>query len=111
MTMEVAALIPDRDAMNGLERRYAALLDGDPTVWDYYFQAIKFRLANNTWYTPDFVVIRTTGAMEVHETKGHWEEDARVKWKAVADLYPFPFVAITWEKKAWVFERYKKEMR
>jgi len=107
----VVATVPDKDAMNQLERRYAERLKADPEIWVFFFQALKFRMADNTWYTPDFVVILKTGVMEVHETKGYWEEDARVKWKTVADMYPFPFVAITWEKKEWVFERYNRKAR
>lgn len=97
--------------MNKLERRYSELLAADPNVWSFYFGSVKFRLANNTWYTPDFFVILQDGTAEVHETKGYWEDDARVKWKATADLYPFPFVAVTWKDKAWAFERYKMESR
>jgi hypothetical protein len=38
--------------------------------------------------------MRQDGQMEIHETKGFWTDDARVKIKVAADMYPFKFVAI-----------------
>ena len=32
--------------------------------------------------------------MELHEVKGHWQDDARVKIKVAAEQYPFRFVAV-----------------
>ena len=37
----------------------------------------------------------TTGEMECHEVKGFWQDDARVKIKIAAEMYPFRFIAIT----------------
>jgi len=62
-------------------------------VW-YKFEGMKFRLADNTFYTPDYIVMLSTGQLEAHEVKGHWQDDARVKIKIAADLYPLKFVAI-----------------
>lgn len=60
----------------------------------------KFRLADRTWYTPDFVVWLDGGATVAHayEVKGSWkaphQEDSRVKLKVAAELYPqFTFFA------------------
>lgn len=61
----------------------------------YEFEAIKFRLADNTFYTPDFLVQQADGTLEVHEVKGHWEDDARVKIKVAAEHKPFLFIAVT----------------
>lgn len=33
------------------------------------------------------------GVMEMHEVKGFWTDDARVKIKVAADQYPFRFIA------------------
>lgn len=63
----------------------------------YTYESIKLRLADRTWYTPDFVV--WTGAhVNVYEVKGSWkaphQEDSRVKLKVAAELYPqFTFFA------------------
>ncbi len=62
-------------------------------VW-YRFEGIKLRLADNTFYTPDFCVMLADGQMEVHEVKGFWSDDARVKIKIAAEMYPFRFLAI-----------------
>lgn len=60
----------------------------------FKFEGIKLRLADNTFYTPDFAVMLTNGALEMHEVKGYWQDDARAKIKIAADLYPMKFVAI-----------------
>lgn len=58
------------------------------------FEGLKLRLADNTFYTPDFAVMTADGVMECHEVKGFWQDDARAKIKIAADLYPFRFLAI-----------------
>ena len=85
------------DRMNRTEAAWARQLDAQKLT--YTFEATKFRLANNTWYTPDFVVFCPNGdgtyTIEVHEVKGFWRDDARVKWKTVAEQWPqFRFVAV-----------------
>ncbi len=62
-------------------------------VW-YRFEGLKLRLADNTFYTPDYAVMRADGAIECHEVKGFWTDDARVKVKVAAEMYPFRFVAV-----------------
>lgn len=81
--------------MNKTEAEYGAVLDADPTVVWKKFEGFKLRLADNTFYTPDYAVMRADGALECHEVKGHWEDDARVKIKVAASLYPFRFIAVT----------------
>ena len=60
----------------------------------FRFEWLKLRLADNTFYTPDFAVMLASGAMECHEAKGFWTDDARAKIKIAADMYPFRFIAI-----------------
>ncbi|MGH7243631.1 MAG: hypothetical protein ACREJD_09465 [Phycisphaerales bacterium] len=82
--------------MNSTERAYAnrlCLLELDRQVLWWKFEAIKFRLADSTFYTPDFAVMLADGTVEIHEVKGFWEDDARVKIKVAAELYPFRFRA------------------
>lgn len=62
-------------------------------LW-YRFEGLKLRLADNTFYTPDYAVMRSDGVMELHEVKGFWQDDARVKIKVAADSYPFRFFAV-----------------
>jgi hypothetical protein len=83
--------------MNKTEEAYSRTLTyrmfgGDVAWWK--FEAVKLRLADNTFYTPDFAVMLTDGLMEMHEVKGFWQDDARVKIKVAASLYPFKFVAV-----------------
>lgn len=82
--------------MNQAEANYAAHLErlrlsGD-VDW-FRFEGVKLRLADSTFYTPDFAVMNADGVMEMHEVKGFWTDDARVKIKVAADQYPFRFIA------------------
>jgi len=62
-------------------------------LW-YKFEGMKFRLADNTFYTPDFAVMMKDGTIELHEVKGYMQDDAAVKIKVAADIYPFKFKLI-----------------
>lgn len=95
--------------MNKLEAAYAARLESlklAGEISDYRFECVKLRLADRTFYTPDFMVLRADGTFEMHEVKGFWEDDARVKIKVAAELYPFKFIAARKQKGAWVFEEF-----
>lgn len=76
--------------MNKTESAYCQHLElrkrAGEITW-YRFEGIKLRLADNTFYTPDFAVMLVTGEMELHEVKGFWTDDARVKTKVAADQY------------------------
>ena len=83
--------------MNKTEAAYAArleLLKNSGEILWYKFEGMKFRLADNTFYTPDFIVMLANGVMQSHEVKGFWTDDARVKIKVAADMYPFEFLAV-----------------
>lgn len=100
---------PEPGTMNKLETQYAQHLElrkraGE--IVDYRFERMRLKLAGNTFYTPDFMVT-TLDRIEMHETKGFWEDDARVKIKVAADQFPeFLFVAVQWKQKTWVFEEF-----
>jgi hypothetical protein len=77
-------------------------------VVDWWFEAIKLRLADKTWYTPDFAVLMADGTLELHEVKGFWRDDARVKIKVAAEQHwLFRFVAVQWKRKQWMYETFK----
>lgn len=82
---------------NKTEEAYGNFLESQKhagmVAW-YKFEGMKLRLADNTFYTPDYAVMLHDGSMELHEVKGYWLDDAKVKIKVAADLYPFRFVAI-----------------
>lgn len=71
----------------------AARQHSGEVVW-FKFEGMKFRLADNTFYTSDFAVMLVDGVLEMHEVKGFWQDDARAKIKIAADLYPMRFVAV-----------------
>ena len=59
--------------MNKTEQAYAAHLEllkasGDVLWWK--FEGLKFRLADKTFLTPDFVVMTRSGLIELHDVKG-----------------------------------------
>lgn len=95
--------------LNKTEQEYQNLLEvrkiAGEIVW-YKFEGVKLRLADNCFYTPDFAVMLANGQMELHEVKGHWSDDARVKIKVAAAAYPFRFVAIKKKGKAWETEEF-----
>lgn len=82
---------------NRTEEAYEALLQQrlltGEILW-YSFEGVKLRLANNTFYTVDFPVLAKDGIMEMHEVKGFWTDDARVKIKVAASMFPFRFIAV-----------------
>lgn len=84
-------------AMNKTEAAYESylktLLMAGELLW-YKFEGMKFRLADNTFYTPDFIVMLADGQIEAREVKGFWQDDARVKIKVAAEMYPLKFVAV-----------------
>lgn len=105
--------MPLGSRMNKLEASYAErlrLLKHAGEIHEYLFEPLKLRLADNTYYVPDFLVLNGNCELELHEVKGHWEDDARVKWKATAEKFLFlRFVAVTFVRGEWKFEVYGKE--
>lgn len=84
-------------AMNKTEQAYANYLESNRVQGDiawFKFEGVKLRLADNTFYTPDFAVMKADGQMQMHEVKGFWQDDARAKIKIAADMYPFEFIAV-----------------
>jgi len=83
--------------MNKTEAEYAlhlnALLQSGEIKW-FKFEGIKFRLADNAFYTPDFAVLNADNLMEIHEVKSIWVGDAKVKIRLAADQFPFVFKAV-----------------
>lgn len=75
------------------EEHLKLLMTAGEILW-YSFEGLKFRLADNTSYTPDFAVMKKDGQIELHEVKGAeaiFRDDAKVKIKVAAETYPFVF--------------------
>jgi len=63
-------------------------------LW-YKFEGMKFRLADNCFFSPDFNVLLANGEMEMHEVKGAkaiFACDAKAKTKIASEMYPFRFI-------------------
>lgn len=91
--------------MNRTEKAYAAWLEAEKhagRVVEYWFEKVKFEIAQPACsYLPDFMVQYPDGRVELHEVKGSpriFQEDAKVKAKVCADMYPFP-VKVVWPRK------------
>lgn len=93
--------------MNKSEANYAKFLElrkqGGEIAW-YKFEGMKFRLADNTFYTPDFAVLKSNGVLEMHEFKGRWMDDARVKIKVAAEMYPVVFIGVQKDGTGYKYE-------
>lgn len=80
--------------LNKTEQAYESVLKtmqyAGEILW-YKFEGIKLRLADNTFYTPDFFIMNKDGQLEAHECKGFAMDDSMVKIKVAAENFPFVF--------------------
>lgn len=90
--------------MNNTEKLYKARLEAmrlaGEVLW-YEFEPANLRLGDKCFYKVDFMVMLSTGELQVHEIKGYWTDDALVKIKVAAEKFPFKFVAMQYKKKQW----------
>ena len=106
----------ERNKLEAAYEQHLGLLKRAGKIEDFKFEGIKLRLADNTFYTPDFLVFAEDGVVELHDTKGTtkkkrsdgskvakpWiEEDAKIKLKVVAELYPFRVLAVFKTADGW----------
>lgn len=96
--------------MNKTEARYAEHLEKKKLageILSYWFEPVKFRLADNTYYSIDFMVMLVDGTIEFHEVKGtskgkpYVEDDAAVKIKVAAEHMPFTFRMVWFAESEW----------
>lgn len=108
-----------KGTMNKVEASYQEhleLLKRAGEIFDYRWESIKIKLADNTWFNPDFIVFAQDGTVELHDTKGTkkvtrangdresvpWiEEDAKLKLKVVAELWPFRIYSVFKTPEGW----------
>jgi len=87
--------------LNKTEQRFLAYLTQQAGTI-VLSQRIKLRLANKTWYTPDFFVLDPVNRITVYEVKGFMRDDAAVKLKVAAEQYPFfRFALVFWKRGQW----------
>ncbi len=82
---------------NKTEAAYETYLEGlkqaGEVLW-YQFEGMKFRLADNCFYCPDFAVMKKNGEMELREVKSVWLGDGKTKIRMAAEQFPFRFIAV-----------------
>lgn len=92
-----------------LERDYAQhlrLMEHDGTIRSWMYHPMRLRLADGTYYTPDFLVVMPDGGVEMHETKGHMREAARVRLNVAAEKFRFfVFRLVKRDRSGWLVNR------
>lgn len=83
----------DEAKLNKTERAYLAFLLRLDDVW-VGVQNLTFKLANDCRFTPDFCAIDQRGKMRCIDVKGFQREDALIKIKVAARLFPFVLFVI-----------------
>lgn len=93
---------PSEVGLNKLETEFLGMLDRGPFS-EVESQSIKFRLGGRTWYTPDFIARSVPGGdLWCFEVKGFMRDDAAVKLKVAASMYPWiTWVLVTKGKLGW----------
>jgi hypothetical protein len=88
--------------LNKLEAGFLELLRRGPFL-SIEAQSIKLRLGGRTWYTPDFVATEdVSGKIWAFEVKGFMRDDAAVKLKVAASMYPWmTWVLVTKGQLGW----------
>jgi len=98
--------------MNSTEAAYAMhlrLLHGAGEILWWRWAPGSLRLTDRTdgksiHYRPDFLVVSKDRTLEIHEVKGHWTDDAKVKLSIAADQFPFKFIAVYKDGRGWRYE-------
>lgn len=95
----------NRGGMNKTEQAFYEHLKTTLPEFRIYAQSFTLKIANGCRYTPDFVLIGDDGRLHAYETKGFMRDDAAVKIKVAASLYPaIQFTLVHRKKGAWHME-------
>jgi hypothetical protein len=92
--------------LNKIERAFWDHLNAGNKLGLYWYvgaQNITLKLADDCRYTPDFVTVSAHGGRLIaYEVKGFWRDDAKVKIKVAARLFPWiQFIVVTRKKGNW----------
>lgn len=86
--------------MNKTEATYALHLDAlkmAKEIHEWWFEKITLKLAPDTRLTVDFMIQKMDGTLELHDVKGSlfiYQDDAKVKMKTAAEMFPFRFAVV-----------------
>ena len=109
--MKVNAKIREREWASKLERDYSLVLKAQEqagTIYWWAYEPLSFRIGAGASFCPDFVVLRASGELEAHETKGMRREAAIVRIKVAARMAPWcRFVLVTRDRRGWHLEEIK----
>lgn len=82
-----------KNRMNKTEQAYAERLTAEVAagkVLDWKFHPLRVRLADNTYYEIDFLVLNADMTLAIHETKGGFTTDkGQMKIKLCAEVLPY----------------------
>lgn len=87
--------------MNKTEALFLAHLQATyPGAW-IEREPVALKLGNGVHYNPDFMVADITGSSQLtaYEVKGHMRDDAAVKIKVAASLFPFIRFVLVWRDR------------
>lgn len=100
----------DVQKLNKTERAYYDLLEAGRKFGRYDWvgvQSITLKLGDDCRYTPDLWTL-ANGILDAHEVKGFWRDDAKVKIKTAARMYPFiRFYVVSRQGGQWKSEEVK----
>ena len=89
-----------RGRMNATEARWARLLDACDEVEKWWYEEVRFRYGDSGYATPDFMVLRTDGFIEIHEVKAYMTDAGRTRFKASAKaMWPFRWLMLVQKGK------------
>ncbi len=77
--------------MNKWETLYSLELEQsrrEGMILAWWYDSINLRLADRTWYRPDFCIVVCDGRLTFVEIKGFLRDDAAVKFKVAREMYP-----------------------
>ena len=96
--------------MNKTEAAFGAhleLLKKAGEIREYWFERWTWKLADGVRYTPDFVVLTDTGLV-AYEVKGFMRDDARIKCRTFAQLFPLRLIVVRKEGPGWEYEEVRR---
>jgi len=96
-----------------LELDFAAELESlmrNRQIREWRYHPLRFRLAPNVSYTPDFMLVHLNESLALYEVKGSWKmknaRDSRTRLEIAAYRYPwFQWHAVTRVDGAWSYKQ------
>ena len=79
----------DESKLNKTERTFLQYLRKLPGISHIGIQGITFKIGDDCRYTPDFSALKDCSQLYLYEVKGFMRDDALVKLKVCARMYPW----------------------